>query len=329
MAKTLVTGATGFLGTHLLPLLDSDDVRVLVRGARGSIDADIETVKGSILDTDTVERAVDGVEHIYHLAGKVSRNPDDVRELYRVHVEATTSLCRAAKASGVKRIVLASTSGTIAVSDDGESVPDESAPPPLELIGRWPYYTSKLYQEEAVKRECEGGPDVVTLNPSLLLGPGDKRLSSTEDVLRFLSRDVPVVPPGGVNFVDVRDVADAFVSAMQNGRAGERYLIGGPNWTFKMFFEKLERISKVKGPKVSLPESMYSIAGMAVDAFYRQLDKAPPVDRISTEMGRRFWYLDATKAKRELGFEPRDPYETLHETVAYIQREILGETAVR
>jgi dihydroflavonol-4-reductase len=326
MAECLVTGATGFLGSHLIDRLQGSGVRTLVRESLP--DVDVETVEGSILDADAVARAVDGIDTIYHLAGKVSRDPDDVRELYRVHVEGTTTLCRAAKSAGVKRIVLASTSGTIAVTEDGKTIPDESAPPPLELIGSWPYYTSKLYQEEAAKRECQGGPEIVILNPSLLLGPGDKRLSSTEDVLRFLARDIPVIPPGGVNFVDVRDVADAFVSAMERGRSGERYLLGGPNWTFKSFFERLERISKVKGPRVKLPESMYSFAGMAVDAFYRQLDKAPPVDKVSVEMGRRFWYLDPSKATRELGFEARDPYETLHETVAYINREILG-AAVR
>ena len=326
MAKTLVTGASGFLGSHLIELLDRQSLRVLVRETR--LEGDIEAVEGSVLDSEAVEKAVDGVECIYHLAGKVSRNPADVREPYRVHVEGTTTLCRAAKSAGVKRIVVASTSGTMAVTEDGETIPDETAPPPLELIGGWPYYTSKLYQEEAAKRECEGGPEVVILNPSLLLGPGDKRLSSTEDVLRFLARDIPVIPPGGVNFVDVRDVAEAFRSAMEKGRSGERYLLGGPNWSFKMFFERLERLSKVKGPKVRLPEAMYSIAGMAVDAFYRQLDKAPPVDLVSVEMGRRFWYLDASKAERELGFRARDPYETLHDTVAYIKTEFLGASVL-
>ncbi len=329
MPKTLITGATGFLGSHLIDLLGlkrRQSLRVLVRESRP--ESEVEVVEGSVLDAEAVARAVDGVEQIYHLAGKVSRDPDDVRELYRVHVEGTTTLCRAAKSAGVKRIVLASTSGTMAVTEDGETIPDETAPPPLELIGGWPYYTSKLYQEEAAKRECEGGPEVIILNPSLLLGPGDKRLSSTEDVLKFLARDIPVIPPGGVNFVDVRDVAEAFRSAMEKGRPGERYLLGGPNWSFKMFFERLERLSKVKGPKVRLPEAMYSLAGMAVDAFYRQLDKAPPVDLVSVEMGRRFWYLDATKAERELDFNARDPYETLHETVAYIKSEFLGASVL-
>lgn len=324
MGKILVTGASGFLGSHLLDVLDGRDVRVLVRESRPG--HDVETVEGSVLDPQAVARAVEGVEQIVHLAGKVSRHPDDAREMYRVHVEGTTLLCRAAKDAGVKRIVLASTSGTIAVTEDGKTIPDETARPPIELIGRWPYYTSKLYQEEAALRGCEGGPEVVILNPSLLLGPGDAKLSSTEDVLRFLARDIPVVPPGGLNFVDVRDVAEAIPSAMEKGRDGEKYLLGGPNWSFKTFFERLERISKVKGPRVKLPEAMYSVAGVAVDAFYQQLGKAPPVDSVTVEMGRHFWYLSPSKAERELGFRARDPYETLHDTVAYINREILGES---
>ncbi len=115
---------------------------------------------------------------------------------------------------------------------------------------------------------------------------------------------------------------------MEKGRSKERYLLGGPNWSFKKFFARLERLSKVKGPRVKLPEAMYTIAGMAVDAFYRQLDKTPPVDRVSVEMGQRFWYVDASKAELELDFRARDPYETLHDTVAYINKEILGEAVL-
>ncbi len=328
--KLLVTGASGFLGTHLVETLlpgASSRLRVLARTPTPELqEREVEVAEGSILDESAVAAALEGVEAVYHLAGQVSRNPDDGPELYKVHVQGTAILCRAAKKAGVERIVLASTSGTIAVTEDGETIPDESFPPPLKLIGKWPYYTSKLYQEETARRECQGGPDLVILNPSLLLGPGDKRLSSTEDVLRLLASEIPVVPPGGMNFVDVRDAAAAFESALSRGRAGERYLLGGPNWTFERFFAKLSRIGGVKGPRLKLPERMYSFAGKAVEAFYRQWDRTPPVDRVSVEMAERFWWLDPSKAERELGFLARDPYDTLYDTVAYIKKEFLSQS---
>jgi dihydroflavonol-4-reductase len=332
LKTTLVTGATGFLGSHLLERLlasESSRVRVLARTATPELrERGVEVVEGSILDEIAVGRALENVSNVYHLAGKVSRDPDDAPELYRVHVQGTALLSREAKKSNVERVVLVSTSGTIAVTEDGDVVPDEDYPTPLHLIGKWPYYTSKLYQEETARRELEGGPELVTVHPSLLLGPGDERLSSTEDVLKFLASDIPVVPPGGINFVDVRDAAAALESAMSRGRAGERYLVGGPNWTFERFFQKLSRLSGVKAPWLKLPKRIFSFTGQAVDAFYRQLELAPPVDRVSVEMSRRFWYLDATKARRELGFEARDPYETLYDTIAYIRREFLSEAVL-
>ncbi|HEY7699873.1 MAG TPA: NAD-dependent epimerase/dehydratase family protein [Vicinamibacteria bacterium] len=327
--KLLVTGATGFLGTHLVERLlqkESSRLRILARSPSPELrERGVEMILGSILDESAMATALEGVSAVYHLAGKVSRNPDDGPELYQVHVQGTATLCRAAKKAGVERIVLASTSGTVAVTEDGKTIPDESFPPPLKLIGRWPYYTSKLYQEETARRECQGGPELVIVSPSLLLGPGDQRLSSTEDVLKLLASEIPVIPPGGVNFVDVRDAAAAFESALSRGRAGERYLLGGPNWTFETFFAKLARVGGVKGPRLKLPDRIYSFAGKAVDAFYRQWDRTPPVDRVSVEMAERFWWLDPSKAERELGFEARDPYETLYETVAYIKKEFLSQ----
>jgi dihydroflavonol-4-reductase len=327
--KILVTGATGFLGTHLVErLLDAEPARikVLTRSNASELRGrGVEVVEGSILDESACASAVEGVSAIFHLAGEVSRNPDDGAHLYEVHVQGTALLAKAAKKAGVERMVLASTSGTIAVTEDGGTIPDETFPPPLKLIGKWPYYTSKLYQEETARRECQGGPDLVILNPSLLLGPGDKKLSSTEDVLRLLASEIPVIPPGGVNFVDVRDAAAAFESALARGRAGERYLLGGPNWTFETFFARLSRASGVKGPRVKLPEKIYSFAGKAVDAVYRQWDRTPPVDRTSVEMGQRFWWLDSSKAERELGFTARDPYETLYDTIAFIRKEFLSQ----
>lgn len=331
MTKTLITGATGFLGTHLIhQLLERGEtgLRVLTSGSTHvTLPTSIEIVEGSITDGEAVARAVEGVERIYHLAGKVSRNPDDTRAMHAVHVDGTRILCEAAKRAGVKRIVMASTSGTVAITKDGRDIPDENWPTPMEIISRWPYYSSKYYQEETARRCCGDKIELVMLNPSLLLGPGDARLSSTQDVLKFMGRDIPVIPAGGINFVDVRDTATAFITAMARGRSGERYLLGGPNWTFEKFFGRLERLTKISGPKLRAPSGLTVWGARVADKMYRHWGKVPPVEVTSVEMAEYYWYLDASKAQRELDFIARDPGETLFDTVTYLKENFLPENA--
>lgn len=327
MAKTLITGATGFLGSHLLELLKHErGLRLLVSDAsHRELPAGIEVVEGSITDADAVKRAVDGIEKIYHLAGKVSRNPQQKRLCYEVHVEGTRLLCTAAREAGVKRILMVSTSGTIAVTEKGTIIPDETYPVPLKIISRWPYYASKYYQEETARRICQNSIELVMVNPSLLLGPGDSRLSSTQDILKFLGRDIPAIPSGGLNFVDVRDVAAVCITAMERGRAGERYLLGGPNWTFQKFFERLERLTGVRAPRLKSPGKLGLWGAHWIDSFYRHWDRVPPVELTSIEMAEYYWYLDCSKAERELGFVSRDPGETLFDTVKYLRKHFLAE----
>jgi dihydroflavonol-4-reductase len=165
----------------------------------------------------------------------------------------------------------------------------------------------------------------VILNPSLLLGPGDERLSSTQDVLKFLAGDVPAIPCGGISFVDVRDAAPAFYAAMKRGTPGERYLLGGPNWSLERFFGHLTRVSKVAAPKFKVNKKLHNIASKTIEGIYKGLGKKPPVDPISMEMSRYFWYVNSNKAKDELGFVSRDPGETLYDTVEYLRKRFLGK----
>jgi dihydroflavonol-4-reductase len=222
---------------------------------------------------------------------------------------------------------MASTSGTIAASRRADEMPDEDTTAPLDVIGRWPYYASKLYQEEAARRACGDKVELVTLNPSLLLGPGDDRLSSTRPVLQFLAREILMVPPGGLNFVDARDVAALLPVAMDRGRAGERYLVGAYNWTFEELFARLERLTKVAGPLLKARGPLPLMATRAQAALYRHWGRRPPVEPQSVEMAECFWYFDSGKAARELGFSPRDATDTLFDTVKYLRENLLGQDA--
>ncbi|MCA1633785.1 MAG: NAD-dependent epimerase/dehydratase family protein [Acidobacteria bacterium] len=329
---TLVTGGTGFLGSHLVRLLLAEgvrNVRVLSTSAPAWLaELGVETVIGSITSPETAARAVEGAAEIYHLAGRVSRAKKDAHEMYELHVEGTRVLCEAAGAAGVKSLVLASTSGTIAVTEAGDVVPDEEWPTPLEIISRWPYYASKLYQERVALQNFSGkGRRLVIVNPSLLLGPGDERLSSTKVVLDFLARKIISTPKGGLSFVDARDAARAFYTAMEAGQHGERYLLGAANWTFKEFFGRLERLTKVPGPRLSFPSKLAVSGARAFGSLSRHWNIAPPVEPDEIEMAEHFWYLDDTKARSDLGFVPRDPSETLLDTVKYVRENFLGGAA--
>jgi dihydroflavonol-4-reductase len=336
--KTLVTGATGFLGSHLVRRLvetgagaGGTGLRVLTQSAsppRWLADLGVEVASGSITDVAAVERALDGVDRVYHLAGLVSHKPAEAHRMHEVHVRGTRVLCEAAARATVARIVMSSTSGTVAVSRREDEMPDESSPTPMEIVARWPYYASKVYQEEAARRACRDRVELVMLNPSLLLGPGDDRLSSTRPVLQFLAREIALVPPGGLNFVDVRDVAALLPVAMERGAAGERYLVGGYNWTFAEFLGRLERLTKVAGPLLRSRGKLPLLATRAQAALFRHWGRTPPIEPQSVEMSEYFWYFDSGKAARELGFIPRDATDTLFDTVSYVRANFLGNGAL-
>lgn len=274
-------------------------------------------------ELDTLLGALDGCKRVYHLAGLVSRDPAKAQRMMQLHVDGTRRLLHACKRAGVERVVLLSTSGTIAISKDPEPIPDETWPYPVDLCGSWPYYLSKIYQEKlALRLAAKLGIELVVVNPSLLLGPGDRRGSSTGDVRQFIVGEMSAVPSGGLSFVDARDAAAATVAAMERGRDGQRYLLGGPNWTFKEFIGRLSRIAKVDAPLLRIPSSWNKVLGKAVAALdhaYRHRGHSAPVDRISFEMSQYFWYCDSSLAQRELGFTARDPAETLDDTVRDIR----------
>ncbi len=319
--RWLVTGATGFLGRHVCAALRArgDEVVALCRKADEPLRAAGVTVRlGDVLEGASVRDAAAGCAGAFHCAGKVSREPSDAEAMFRVHVDGTKIALDAMRAAGVARVVYASTSGTVAVSSDPDAVADETSPVPAEIVTRWPYYRSKLYAEKAALDRSGAGFEVVSVNPSLLLGPGDLNGASTDEVRNFLEAKIPFLPAGGMAFVDARDAAAALIAAMERGRAGERYLVNAANLTLAAFFGRLERVSGVKAPAVRLPRTSAVLAGVSADLIGRAarwLGAPTPVDRISAEMAQYYWYCDSGRAQRELGWTPRDPNQTLADTV--------------
>lgn len=318
--KLLVTGGTGFLGTHLVPRLVEAGHAVRLIGRTppsGPVAERVEFVRADLGEREAVRRALEGVEALYHLAGLVSFRPADARRMYALHVDCTRELLRDAREAGVQRIILASTSGTIAVSKE-ERVGTEEDDYPIEVVGRWPYYLSKIYEERLALEYCrKHGLPLVVLNPSLLMGPGDERLSSTWTVQKFLQRELPALPGGGLSFVDARDAAEAFVAALTRGEVYGRHLMG-VNMSLAEFFHRLERMTGVAAPRLRLPSQAAVLGARLLERWAKVRKAEPALDPQEVEIGEHFFYLDASKAERELGFRARDPYETLHDTVQYL-----------
>ncbi len=327
--KILITGGTGFLGSHIVRrLLDAGekDLRVMASSVpEWMTDEGVEPAIGSVTNGEEVAAAVKDVSAVYHLAGKVSRDNEDAAVMNAIHVQGTRILCEAATKAKVKTMVLASSSGTIAISEKDEIL-DETFPPPMDLISRFAYYASKFFQEKtALSGFNAKGQKLVILNPSLLLGPGDERLSSTKPVLDFLARKIPFTPSGGLSFVDVRDTADAFVAALGKGKHQEKYLLGSANMTFEDFFGRLERLSGISAPMLRVPKALSIPAANFVDSFFKSRKKASPIEAKEVEQAELFWYFDSGKAEEVLGFDARDPQQTLNDTIKYLRQDFLGD----
>jgi len=326
--KILITGGTGFLGAEIVRRLTDAGARNLrVMASRvpdWMKESGVEPMLGSVTSREIVAAAVANVSVVLHLAGKVSRNNDDAAVMNKIHVEGTRLLCEAAKVAGVQTIVLASSSGTIAVSEDPEEI-DETYPQPVDVISRWAYYSSKYYQERTALENFDGdGRKLVILNPTLLLGPGDERLSSTKVVLDFLGRKIPYCPSGGLSVVDNRDVAKAFINSIEKGRHKEKYLLGAGNMTFADFFGRLSRLSGISPPMLRVPKKIAVAGAGIIDSVFRNWNKTSPIEPGEVEQAEYFWYLNSAKAEEELGFVPRDTQETLQDTITYLRKNFLG-----
>jgi dihydroflavonol-4-reductase len=322
VSTIVLTGATGFLGSALLDRLQREDrlsgVIALTRRAVPELEArGVETRTGSLLDEAWLREVIPDGASIIHLAGRVGFDGEDPREMFELHVEGTRTLARAALQRGTRRFVVVTSSGASAISRHPH-MHTESDRYPIELVARWPYYQSKMMQERLVLDLCrrEGLPGVV-IAPSLLLGPGDHNLSSTGLVADFLERRLTFVPSGGISIVDVRDVADALVSALERGGAGERFLLGSLNCSFATFFRILESCSGVTAPSLPAPRST-AVMGARLLGRFASPARAHAITPAKADMASHFWYVDSSRAARVLGFQPRRAEETIRDTVRFL-----------
>lgn len=263
-----ITGGTGFLGVNLVRQLVSQGhrVRVLVRGEPNRLGLEsnsIEFARGDITDSQSVLDAMRGCDQAYHLAAWVQISPWGMASARRTNVEGTRNVCAAALRLGVRRMVHTSSIATIAAGTL-EQPADETTPWNLKGLDI-PYYVTKRESEQVVLGFVRQGLDAVIVNPSYLVGPWDVKLGGGRMVLQLAARRVRVVSTnGGVNFVDVREAAAGHIRAMERGRTGERYFLGGENLSYRAFFSRVAAIAGVPAPRLALPYRVlypFAVAG--------------------------------------------------------------------
>jgi dihydroflavonol-4-reductase len=325
MAQTLVTGATGFIGSHILRLLvdRGDEVRVTAR--EGSRDdamtgLDVERVRADIRDRRAVRRAMRGIERVFHAAGSTDLSlPRE--EAFAVNLEGTRIVLEEALRAQVQRVVYTSSVAAVGPARPGEIANEENV---WEAGGyRIAYVDSKHAAEVAAVRMVPRGLPLVTVNPAHVLGAGDPGRSSTVLVRRFMRRQIPAYVDGTLNIVSVEDVARGHLLADERGAVGERYILGNRNFTLQRLFADLGRLSGVEPPAVRLP---LTVALALARAAQRTGGFGMPTPE-EVQASALNWAFANNKAKRELGWSTSPHEDCLEDTIAFYRQRDQGTLA--
>jgi dihydroflavonol-4-reductase len=303
-AICFLTGASGFVGRHLAPLLAREfTLRVLVRPGQELpwLEASgVERIDGRLDDLGALRRGVTGASAVVHLAALVSFRREDRAAMFAVNARATGELAAAAREAGARRLLHVSTISAVAFRDTPEAV-DESAPfnfGPLR-IG---YCDSKFAAERLVLEQCEKGLDAVIVNPPSMYGAGDRRKGDGSLLSAVLAGRVHLSPPGGLNVANVADVCHGIVAALHRGRCGERYILGGENLTGAELLARIARIVGGRAPRRTASRRLLRAAAMALRLKERLFGSTPPVTSEVLQLAGRFLWYSSAKAERELGW---------------------------
>lgn len=332
MTRALITGVTGCVGSNLAAALLRRGVEVVGLCQPGSPTValrglDIERVSGDILDPECLRRAASGADWVFHVAAIADDWKHKPELVYRVNVEGTRNVLAAAAEAGARRFVLTCSAAVLGSPRRGKTLLDETTPTNLKP-GDWVYAHSKLLAEEAVMEYAAQGLPAVSLLPTAILGPADTSFISGQLITRVLAGGSFPFPQGGVNYIDVRDVAEAHIAAAEHGRSGERYLLGGHNLSHLHYLG-------VIGDVIGMPVRYSQVPSVALPLMAAVLDGARraglrvPVDGARVLLGGEYMYYDNRKAARELGLQPRPFAQTVEDTYRwYLEHGYLNEFRV-
>jgi len=303
---TLVTGAAGFLGSHVTRQLVArgDDVRVLMRPSstnRAIADLSLEYVTGDLRDPASLDRAMKDVKRVFHVAADYRLWARREQDIYDSNVGGTKNLLDAAKRAGVEQLIYTSTVATIAV--DRPQHPNEFTDARLEeMVGH--YKRSKWLAEKEALSAAKNGLPVIVAMPTTPVGPWDWKPTPTgKIILDFLNGKMPGYVETGLNFVGVEDCAAGHLLIAEKGRVGERYLLGGQNLTLKQMLDALSKITGLPAPKLKIPHGLALGVAYASTVFSRLLGREPGIPVEGVKIARHMMFVDCSRAQRELGFK--------------------------
>ena len=303
-----VTGATGFLGSHVARVLADQgaDLRLLVRPTSNLKNLEglkAETATGDLRDAASLEKAMSGCDTVFHVAADYRLWVRDPNEMYRSNVDGTRALLEAARKNGVRRVVYTSSVATVGFTSDGCPADEESPVSLADMIGH--YKRSKFMAEQIAMEAGRSGMHVVTVNPTTPIGEQDVKPTPTgRIVVDFLKRKFPAYVETGLNLVDVRECAQGHVAALEAGKSGDRYILGGEDLTLKQILDKLGQITGLPSPKIKLPYFFAFAAGVVDEAVTGLLLRREPRATVDTvRMGKKKMFASSDKAERELGWK--------------------------
>lgn len=303
-----LTGATGFVGSHVARALAAQgaDLRLLVRSSsdlRNIQDLRAEQVIGDLRDAASLKRAVAGCEVVFHVAADYRLWVRDPDEMYRSNVEGTKAILDAARESKVRRVVYTSSVATMGFNSNGHLASEDSPVSLADMIG--PYKRSKFMAEEIALEAGRSGMDVVVVNPTTPVGERDIKPTPTgRIVVDFLKKKFPAYVDTGLNLVDVTECAQGHMMALEKGKSGERYILGGENLTLKQILDKLAAITGLPSPKIKVPYVVALATGVVdqvVTGHIRNREPRATIDAV--RMGRKKMFVSSGKAERDLGWK--------------------------
>ena len=320
--STLVTGAAGFLGSHVTRQLVArgDDVRVLLRASstnRAIADLPLEYVTGDLRDPASLDRAMKGVKRVFHVAADYRLWARRKQDIYDSNVGGTKNLLDAAKRAGVEQLIYTSTVATIAV--DRPQHPNEFTDAKLEEMAGH-YKRSKWMAEKEALGAAKSGLPVIVAMPTTPVGPWDWKPTPTgKIILDFLNGKMPGYVKTGLNFVGVEECAAGHLLIAEKGKVGERYLLGGENLTLKQMLDTLAKITGLRAPILKIPHGLALGVAYANTALSRLVGREPGIPVEGVKIARHMMFVDCARAKRELGFQAAPVAAALERAVRWYE----------